>query len=135
MSGETRVTVTGGTGDGPVVVDPATGPGEVRWVDAVGVDELRRAKRTVVEIEGTPICLVWHDDAPWALHDLCIHKQRSLAKGVVLNGRLVCPGHQWAFELGTGWCRERERAQPAFAARVEGDRVEVDLSAPRPAPG
>jgi len=44
---------------------------------------------------------------------------------VILNGRLVCPGHQWAYELGTGYCRERDRCQPVFPVRVEGDIVYV----------
>ena len=57
----------------------------------------------------------------------CIHQDRKLSDGTLLGARVVCPGHQWAFELSTGHCRERDRCQPTFPARVDGDRVVVEL--------
>ena len=66
-------------------------------------------------------------------------RQRELAKGVVLNGRLVCPGHQWAFELGSGWEATKGECQPTYAVRIDADRVLLDLSSralrgPTPSP-
>lgn len=115
--------------------DPSDGGGpSPDWVDVVGVDELR-GRRTLAVSHGTlQLCLLWHaeHDRPVAFDDVCVHKQRSLAKGVVLNGRLVCPGHQWAYDLATGYCRERDRHQPTYHTRVAGDRVLVDVSGPVP---
>lgn len=99
------------------------------WVEAGPVDEVRRARKTVVDVDGTPVVVVWHEGELYALANTCIHKQRELAKGVVLHGRLVCPGHQWAFDLASGWCRERERCQPTYPVKVEGDVVWVGSEA------
>ena len=89
------------------------------WVEAIRLEALAKARKLVVDAEGTPVVVVWHDGEVHALANTCIHRQRELAKGVILNGRIVCPGHQWAFELDTGWCREREQCQPVHPVRVE----------------
>ena len=99
------------------------------WVEAGTVDEIRRARKRVVDADGTPVVVVWHEDAVYALDDICIHKQRELHKGVILHGRLVCPGHQWAYDLATGYCRERERCQPVHSVRVEDGVVWVNSEA------
>lgn len=96
------------------------------WIDAGGVDELRKAQKTVVEARDGPIAVFWADDHAVALADTCIHKGRELHLGVILNGCIVCPGHQWSFDLDTGWCKVRERFQPTYAVRIDDDRVLVN---------
>ena len=80
--------------------------------------------------------VIVHDKCVYALDNVCIHKQRELVKGVVLGDRIVCPGHQWAFQLATGFEAKMERYQPTYPVRVtETARVEVDVanpSVPRP---
>jgi nitrite reductase (NADH) small subunit len=42
---------------------------------------------------------------------------------------LVCPGHQWSFDLRTGWESVKEQCQPTYTVRITGaGRVEVDLA-------
>jgi nitrite reductase (NADH) small subunit len=96
------------------------------WVEVGTTDELAKARKKVVQAGDRSIVVIWHDGQPYAFDNICIHKQRELVGGVILNGRLVCPGHQWAYELGTGYCRERDRFQPVFAVRVDGDKVYVE---------
>jgi nitrite reductase/ring-hydroxylating ferredoxin subunit len=110
---------------------PATAP---EWVDAVGVDELRAKGKLGVVAGDHPLLVVWlpDEDRPVAFHDICIHKQRHLSDGVILNGRIVCPGHQWSYDLTTGHCAARDRYQPTFRAAVVDGRVQVDVSAPLP---
>jgi len=120
------------TGEQPAAAGGA-GPSP-DWVDFAGADELRGRRTLAVRHGELQLCLLWHaeHDHPVAFDDVCIHKQRSLAKGVVLNGRLVCPGHQWAYDLVTGYCRERDRHQPTYRVRVSDGRVLVDVSGPVP---
>jgi nitrite reductase (NADH) small subunit len=95
------------------------------WVEAGRLEDVAKARKVVVDADGTPVVVIWHEGDVHALANTCIHKQRELNKGVVLHGRIVCPGHQWAFELGTGWCKERERCQPTYPVRVEDGVVWV----------
>jgi len=97
------------------------------WVDVMPAQDLERARKHAVAVNGVEVALIWHEGTPHAFQLHCIHKQRELVDGVVLNGRLVCAGHQWAFDLETGWCRERERCQPTFPVRVADGRVLIDV--------
>lgn len=96
------------------------------WVEVGTREELERVRKKVVDAGERQIVVFWHEGAAYALDNVCIHKQRELVRGVILNGRIVCPGHQWAYELGTGYCRERDRCQPTFPVRVDGDVVLVE---------
>src|SRR5919106_4163345 len=56
----------------------------------------------------------------------------TFSKGVILNGRIVCPGHQWAYDLTSGYCKERDRYQPTYRVDVVDGRVLVDVAGPLP---
>ncbi|MGH9230614.1 MAG: Rieske (2Fe-2S) protein, partial [Acidimicrobiales bacterium] len=107
---------------------------EPRWIDVMAVDELRKRRRTAVAHGDLQLCLLWHpgEDRPVAFDDICIHKQRNLSRGVILNGRIVCPGHQWAYDLSSGYCRERDRYQPRYRVEVADGRIRVDVAGPVP---
>jgi nitrite reductase/ring-hydroxylating ferredoxin subunit len=106
-------------------VDPTTAG---TWLDVGGYDELRRRRKLVVHHGEEEILVLVHDGGLYAFVNHCIHRQRELAKGVVLNGRLICPGHQWAFELGTGWESTKGECQPTFEVKVSEGRVLLDVA-------
>lgn len=97
----------------------------MNWI-VVGesVDVIRR-KKVVLDIDGREILVLAHDGRFYAFDNICIHRERELSKGVILNGKLVCPGHQWAFALETGWESVKEQCQPTHPVRLNGTIVEV----------
>lgn len=97
-----------------------------QWVAAAALTDLQRRKKTLVKVEGEDVALFLVGDRVFALHDTCIHEQRSLSKGAILRGRVVCPGHQWQFDLETGWVEDQERCQPTYDVKVEGETVFVN---------
>lgn len=103
------------------------------WVTAGDVQTITRARKTVIDVDGYEVFVLAHDGRLHAFQNRCIHKQRELAKGVVLNGKLVCPGHQWAFALDSGWEAIKDERQPMFPVRVVDGIVEVDVTFPDPA--
>ena len=112
----------------------APGGDRVTWVRAGDVATISRARKTVIEVDGYEVFVLAHEGNLYAFQNRCIHKQRELAKGVVLNGKLVCPGHQWAFALDSGYEAIKEECQPMFPVRVIDGVVEVDVTVPDPAP-
>ena len=104
------------------------------WVAAGDVATITRSRKTVIDVDGYEVFVLAHDGNLYAFQNRCIHKQRELARGVVLNGKLVCPGHQWAFELESGYEAIKEECQPMFPVRVVDGIVEVDVTVPTPAP-
>lgn len=99
------------------------------WIDVGDVATVTKQKRVVVTADdGTPILVLAHDGRFHAMDNICIHRDRELARGVVLNGRLVCPGHQWAFDLTCGWEAVKQQCQPTYQVRVVDGTVQVDQS-------
>lgn len=93
------------------------------WLLVAELAELKRRKRKQVQVAGIPIALFLIGDRVFALRDACVHKQRSLSKGAVLGGKIVCPGHQWSFDPATGKAEDQDEYQPTYAVQVEGERV------------
>lgn len=96
------------------------------WVAAAAMKDLQRRKKTQVQVQGQPVALFLVGDRVFALHDTCIHEERSLSKGAILRGRVVCPGHQWQFDLETGWVEDQEKCQPTYDVKVEDDTVYIN---------
>jgi nitrite reductase (NADH) small subunit len=96
------------------------------WVKVADLKDLQRRKKLLAEAKGTAVALFIDDGYVYALRDICIHKQRNLSKGLVFQGKVICPGHQWAFDLSTGWVDEWSECQPTFAVKVEDGEIFVD---------
>jgi nitrite reductase (NADH) small subunit len=107
------------------------GSGSPQWVDVGGVADVVKRKKFVVGEGPDAKVVIVHGQCVYALDNVCIHKQRELVKGVVLGDRIVCPGHQWAFHLATGFEAKMERYQPTYPVRITDEgRVEVDVASP-----
>jgi nitrite reductase (NADH) small subunit len=111
--------------------DGLRGRGTHNWVDVGDVTDVVKRRKVVVGDGLDAKVVIVHDGCVYALDNICIHKQRELAKGVILGDRIVCPGHQWSFQLATGFEAKMERYQPTYPVRVTDDgRVEVDVANP-----
>jgi nitrite reductase (NADH) small subunit len=97
------------------------------WVDVASLAEVEKRKKMVVEVDGRPggVVLVALGGKVSALANICRHRERELVKGTLLGNRIVCPGHQWAFDLDTGYEAKMCKYQPTFDVRVEDGRVLV----------
>jgi nitrite reductase (NADH) small subunit len=95
------------------------------WVKVADLKEVTRRRKKVVTVDGEDIALFIVGEKVYAPHGTCIHQHRSLSKGALLNGRVICPGHQWAFDLETGWEKDQEECQPTYEVKVEDGAVHV----------
>lgn len=82
-----------------------------------------------VDVGGRNLLLCRGDAEVYAVDEVCPHKNKSMAYGVVHQGRIICPHHQYEFELSTGRCR-RKRCPPVLTYEVElvDDQVYVRAS-------
>jgi nitrite reductase (NADH) small subunit len=88
--------------------------------------ELSRRGKLLVTMGTEPVALFLANGRVYALHDTCIHKERSLSNGTLLRGHVICPGHQWAFDLETGWVEDQEQCQPTYDVQVDDGVVYVN---------
>jgi nitrite reductase (NADH) small subunit len=94
-----------------------------QWIAVATTKDLARRRKLRVELGGVAVALFQAADEIYALADVCIHQDRSLSKGTLLHGKVVCPGHQWQFDLETGYEEDQDRCQPTYPVRVDGDTV------------
>ncbi|TRW81738.1 Rieske 2Fe-2S domain-containing protein [Mycolicibacterium sp. 018/SC-01/001] len=90
-----------------------------QWVAVATTKDLVRRRKLRVEVDGVGIALFHAAGKVYAFADLCVHQDRSLFKGTLLHGKVICPGHQWQFDLETGYEADQDRCQPTFAVRVD----------------
>ena len=102
-----------------------------RFVD-VGPTDLLEGELRGLEVGERLVLLVRHRDRITAMDDSCNHAGCLLSGGWVMEKKsaVVCPCHEYAFELGTGRNVTFPRLcgdQTAFEVRIEGGRVMIRL--------
>jgi nitrite reductase/ring-hydroxylating ferredoxin subunit len=76
------------------------------------------AGRTVV-VHGAPVA-VFHTESGWyAIDDACTHEDAPLGEGALDGDVVICPYHDWRYDLKTGACHtDPARPVGCFAVRV-----------------
>ena len=74
------------------------------------------------------LCVAMIDGKPLALDNVCPHRGGPLSEGTVEGGKIVCPWHQYEYDLATGAGSEAdEEKAKIFALRQDGDDVMVEV--------
>jgi nitrite reductase (NADH) small subunit len=101
------------------------------WTDVGSAEELHKKKKFVFNNEDLSVLVISHNGNFFAMDNVCVHKKRELYSGMIFKEKFVCPGHQWAYDLTTGWESVKEQGQPIYQCRVVDGTVQVDLSSAR----
>ena len=72
------------------------------------------------------LCVALINGKPLAINNVCPHRGGPLAEGTVEGGKVVCPWHQWEFDLATGTGGEGSDVA-AYTLNVSGLDVLVEL--------
>jgi nitrite reductase/ring-hydroxylating ferredoxin subunit/uncharacterized membrane protein len=112
-----------GVGPAQTVFDP--GPDD--WTVVSDAGELPERKPVRMVADETPVMVVRDGGDLFALHDRCSHRGCSLSEGELDGDDIVCGCHGSRFELRTGAVKQGPATtpQPAFAVRMQDQRVEV----------
>ncbi len=51
---------------------------------------------------GKPVCIANVNGTLTAIDNVCPHRGGPLSDGVILDGKIICPWHGWAFDPETG---------------------------------
>lgn len=70
------------------------------------------------------------DDRVFALEDRCPHRGGPLSQGIVHDGCVTCPLHNWVISLETGSATGADDGKVrSFPVMLDGDRILINLSA------
>jgi nitrite reductase (NADH) small subunit len=79
-------------------------------------------------IHGLTLCVATIEGRPLALDNVCPHRGGPLAEGTIEGGKVVCPWHQWEFDLATGVASTSAEVKAlTYALRIEGEDVLVEI--------
>lgn len=99
------------------------------WIAVGSVSDIpRRGARCIQNGEMRIAIFRTMDDRLFALEDKCPHKNGPLSQGIVHDGCVTCPLHNWVISLETGQAQGADEGETrAFPVRLDGDTVLLGL--------
>lgn len=81
-----------------------------------------------IEVAGRRIALFHLNGTFHALEGACIHQGAPIGEGKVEERYVVCPWHEWRFDVTTGVCETTEGArQEVLPVTVDGDDIYIEI--------
>jgi nitrite reductase (NADH) small subunit len=87
------------------------GPGEAAEFDAAG----------------KMICVANVNGACSAMDNACLHHGAPLGQGVVMDGKVICPWHGWAYDAVSGESDRGNVKVAVYPLKIEGDDVLIEM--------
>ena len=95
-------------------------------------DDLEIGKSAIIEVGDKEIALFNYKGDFYAIDNTCPHRGSPLGEGRIEEGILICPGHEWRFELKSGWCPQNpELSTEIYPIKVHDEKIYVRLEKPK----
>lgn len=89
----------------------------------------RRGARCVQNGDMTIAIFRTSDDQIFALEDKCPHKNGPLSQGIVHDGCVTCPLHNWVISLESGQAQGADEGGTlSFPIKIDDETILIDLS-------
>ena len=97
-----------------------------KWTHALDFDAIPDGSMVAATIDGEKLLFARSAEAVACFRDACAHLGLPISSGALANGRLVCPHHDFEYDIMTGECLTVPEVRlQAVPLRVAGRRVEV----------
>ena len=98
----------------------------IRFVDVMSADDLPIGKSAIVSAGKDEIALFNYKGKYYAINNKCLHNGSSLGEGRIEEGILICPDHEWRFDLISGQCPQNpEMKAKIYPVRVGNGRIKI----------
>ena len=115
--------------DGVNFVSPFALGAEGNWMSVGNLTEIPEGGVRALDLAGQKILLSRQGDVVACFQNACAHLGLTLDGGVVADGIITCPHHDFQYDLASGECLTAPEVQlQAHAVRVVGRRVDVRLA-------
>jgi nitrite reductase/ring-hydroxylating ferredoxin subunit len=96
------------------------------FVKVASVSELAPGTAKAIEVMGKPIALFNVKGTIYATDNTCLHQGGPLGEGELTGDVIVCPWHQWEYNVRTGEMVGNGSVKiVTYPVRVEGDDIKV----------
>jgi len=101
------------------------------FIDIGELDQIPlRGARVVKTPHGCIAVFRTAENTAFALEDRCPHKGGPLSQGIVHDGSVTCPLHNWVISLSTGEAQGADKGSVrTFPLRIESGRILIDTAA------
>ena len=98
------------------------------FVKAASLSELSPGSAKVVEVAGKTLALFNVDGTIYATDNTCLHQGGPLGEGELTGDVVVCPWHQWEYNVRSGENVGNSFLKIAtYLVQVEGDDIKVGV--------
>ena len=103
------------------------------FIDIAAASDLPEGRTKSFMIGDRKIALYHTASGYFASENTCPHRGGPLAEGDIIGEEIICPWHLWGFDVRTGVCTGNFAVSIlTHEVRVEGGRILIKLSPPRP---
>jgi len=101
---------------------------KVKYIKVLKCDDLEIGKSAIIEVGDKEIALFNYKGDYYAIDNICPHRGAPLGEGRIEEGILICPNHEWRFELKSGWCPQNpELSTEVYPIKVHEGKIYVRL--------
>jgi len=94
--------------------------------------DLEIGKSAIIEVGDKEIALFNYKGNFYAIDNTCPHRGAPLGEGRIVEGILICPNHEWRFELKSGWCPQNpELSTEVYPIKVHDEKIYIRLEKPK----
>jgi nitrite reductase/ring-hydroxylating ferredoxin subunit len=90
------------------------------FVPAIDEKELQEGKMKLVRVEGKPVLFIKQGGKIYVIDDRCPHMGCKFSGGTLDGNVVVCPCHDWRFNLETGEYED----QPSYVLTMYPFKIE-----------
>jgi nitrite reductase/ring-hydroxylating ferredoxin subunit len=96
------------------------------FVKVASLSELAPGSAKAVEVKGKAIALFNVEGTIYATDNTCLHQGGPLGEGELTGGVVMCPWHQWEYDVRTGEVvGDRSAKVVTYPVQVEGSDIKV----------
>ena len=101
---------------------------QLGWVAVSNEHDLTEGGRLVVTSSGLSILLLKRDGQVYAIGNHCPHLGCSMARGKVEGYLIICPCHDWTFDIRSGeFVMAKEISLPVYHARIDRQQIYLQI--------
>lgn len=101
---------------------------DTRWVPGPLLTDFPDKSTKVITHDNDSIVVIHWESEFTAFRNECLHQEMPIHAGYLADGLLLCPWHNWCYDVRTGACATvRGASLKQFPVRVDEERVWVGV--------
>jgi nitrite reductase (NADH) small subunit/3-phenylpropionate/trans-cinnamate dioxygenase ferredoxin subunit len=105
---------------------------KVKYTKVMKCADLEIGKSAIIVVGDKEIALFNYKGNYYAIDNTCPHRGAPLGEGRIEEGILICPNHEWRFELKSGWCPQNpELSTEVYPIKIHDEKIYIRLEKPK----